>query len=126
MKISKNHLEKLLTAIVIAVYSLIGLWCCKQAVRIFIADTFVIPTRSMDPTLIPGDKIIVNKLLYGARVYRDFNFSEQGVCLQCTRLKGLRDIRRGDVVVFNMPYHKNCDTIKFIIKYIYLQYINNK
>lgn len=108
-----------MTAIIIAMCSLIGLWCCKQARRVFIADTFIIPTRSMTPTLIPGDKIIVNKLLYGARIYHDFNFSKQGVRLQCMRLKGLRDIQRGDVVVFNMPYHKGCDTIKFVINYVY-------
>ena len=119
MEINKNHVEKLLTAFIMAMCSFFCLWCCKQVRRIFIADTFIIPTRSMTPTLIPGDKIIVNKLLYGARIYRDFGFSKQGVRLQCTRLKGLRDIRRGDVVVFNMPYHKGCDTIKFVINYVY-------
>ena len=32
-------------------------------VRIFIADQFVIPTWSMAPTLMPGDRVVVNKLV---------------------------------------------------------------
>lgn len=95
------------------------LWCLHQTVRIFCFDTFVIPTHSMEPALIPGDRIIVNKMLYGARIYRSLHFSRNGERLQCWRTKGLRDIQRGDVVVFNMPYHRGCDTIKFIINYVY-------
>lgn len=73
----------------------------------------------MEPTLIKGDRIIVNKMLYGARIYKDFHFSRKGIALQCFRTNGLREIHRGDIVVFNMPYHKDCDTIKFVINYVY-------
>lgn len=73
----------------------------------------------MEPTLLPGDKIIVNKMLYGARIYRKFNFRRDGVTLQSFRTNGLRNIQRGDIVVFNMPYHDGCDTIKFVINYVY-------
>ena len=44
--------------------------------RIFIAEKFIIPTYSMYPTLIPGDRIMVNKLYHGARLYSSFDFSD--------------------------------------------------
>lgn len=115
----KKILAKLADYAATAIIAAAALWCAYQGSRIFLFDTFVIPTRSMEPTLIPGDRIVVNKTLYGARIYRDLHFSRQGVRLQCWRTNGLRDIRRGDVVVFNMPYHSDCDTIKFVINYVY-------
>ena len=45
---------------------LIGLFI---AMRVYVVDQFVIPTDSMRPTLIPGDYVIVNKLIAGARIY---------------------------------------------------------
>lgn len=33
--------------------------------RTFVADQFIIPTWSMAPTLVPGDRVVVNKLLMG-------------------------------------------------------------
>lgn len=44
--------------------------CCVFMVyyfcsRIFIADQFIIPTWSMAPTLVPGDRVVVNKLIMG-------------------------------------------------------------
>ena len=119
VSINKKLCLKIIDIILMLIIVSILLWCGKLAVRIFCFDTFVIPSHSMEPTLIPGDKIIVNKILYGARIYRDFNFSRDGVTLQSFRTNGLRDIQRGDIVVFNMPYHDGCDTMKFIINYVY-------
>ena len=60
--------------------------------RIFIAESFKVPSDSMRPTLVPGDKIWVNKLLYGARIYTSFNFDDHAP-LKCFRMPGLREIR---------------------------------
>lgn len=35
--------------------------------RALVADTFVIPSDSMSPTLLPGDKVRVDKTVFGAR-----------------------------------------------------------
>lgn len=115
----KKILYKTADSIATVIIAASSLWIAYQAKRIFCFDTFIIPTESMEPTLIPGDKIIVNKFLYGARIYRDFNFSRRGGELKSWRTKGLRGVRRGDIVVFNMPYHDDCDSIKFIINYVY-------
>ena len=44
--------------------------------RIFLVDQFTIPTSSMEPTLFPGDKVIVNKTIMSARLYTKFNFAK--------------------------------------------------
>ena len=87
-----------------------GLWLL---LRVLVFDYFTIPTGSMSPTLNPGDKVIVNKLLMGARIYTDFDFNTQGQELKSFRLKGIRRIKHNDIVVFNIPIHD--DRISFII-----------
>ncbi|MDE5980780.1 MAG: signal peptidase I, partial [Bacteroidaceae bacterium] len=86
-------------------------------VRIFVADQFIIPTWSMAPTLVPGDRVVVNKLLMGARIYTDFDFREGGQELKSVRMRGLRRLRYNDIVVFNYP--QVCDRIAFKINYVY-------
>ena len=62
-------------------------------IRIFIMDYFTIPTESMMPTLQPGDKVIVNKLTMGARLYADLHFDIKGQELKAVRTKGLRRLK---------------------------------
>jgi signal peptidase I len=57
--------------------------------RALAIEPFRIPTESMLPTLRPGDRLFVNKLVYGARIP-----------FTGLRLPALRAPRRGDVVVF--------------------------
>lgn len=85
--------------------------------RIFIADQFIIPTWSMAPTLVPGDRVVVNKLLMGARIYTDFDFRDGGQELKSMRIKGLRRLKHNDIVVFNYP--QVGDRIAFKINYVY-------
>lgn len=70
---------------------------------IFVADQFVIPTTSMAPTLIPGDRVIIDKTIMGARIYTDFKFRKGGQPLHCFRTKGRRPLRHNDIAVFNFP-----------------------
>lgn len=87
--------------------------------RIFIAESFKVPSDSMEPTLVPGDIIWVNKLLYGARIYTSFDFKDHAP-LKCFRMPGLREIRPGDVICFNYPLGYNKWTnIEFKINYVY-------
>jgi signal peptidase I len=61
-------------------------------IRAFVAQAYNIPSGSMKPTLLVGDFILVNKLVY--------RFSEP---------------QRGDIVVFKYPIDPNIDFIKRII-----------
>lgn len=93
---------------------LFGLWLLLRA---FVCDYFTIPTFSMYPTLKPGDEVIVNKLLMGARIYNDFHFDEKGVELKSWRTKGIRSIGHNDIVVFNYPYHNW--QVNFVINHVF-------
>ena len=42
--------------------------------RLFFADFYKVPSDSMYPTIEPGDFIVVNKLYFGARFYKNFDF----------------------------------------------------
>lgn len=85
--------------------------------RAFVADQFIIPTWSMAPTLVPGDRVVVNKLIMGARLYTDFDFRDGGQELKSMRMKGLRRLKHNDIVVFNYP--QVGDRIAFKINYVY-------
>jgi signal peptidase I len=63
--------------------------CLALGLRALAIEPFRIPTESMLPTLRPGDRLFVNKLVYGARI----PFTGM-------RLPAWRAPRRGDVVVF--------------------------
>ena len=87
--------------------------------RVFVTDRFHIRTSSMEPAFFPGDRIRVNKLLFGARIYTDFKFDADGAP-HCIRIPGLRRIRHNDVVVFNYPYgNDNWEKIEFKMNNVY-------
>lgn len=84
---------------------------------VFICDRFKISGTSMEPTLSHGEYVWVNKLLMGARIYKDFDFSSPD--LSSFRMPGIRKIRVNDMAVFNCPYGWNREKIEFRINYVY-------
>ncbi len=73
-------------------------------IRTLVVQAFTIPSGSMMDTLLVGDYILVNKFLYGPEVP-----------LTDARLPGLRDPRRGDIIVFKYPQDEKRDFIKRIV-----------
>ena len=82
---------------------------------IFMLDIYPVSTNSMLPSIQPGDRIIVNKLLFGARLYKNLNFLDGGE-LQTVRMKGFRGVNYNDVVVFNRAH-----PLAFDIKSVYVK-----
>ncbi len=88
-------------------------------VHLFVFQMYVIPTSSMEHSLLVGDYLYVSKVTYGPKmpntpvafpfVHHTMPFSQTkksfSECIKWPyhRLKGLREIERGDVVVFNFP-----------------------
>jgi len=70
-------------------------------VKTFILDASYIPSRSMMDVLQPGDYVLVNKFMYGARTPPALS-GDYGP-LPDIRLPALRDPRRGDILVFLFP-----------------------
>lgn len=85
--------------------------------RIFLFDQFITPTESMMPTLLPGDRIIVDKTIAGARIYKDIDFDPSGGTLRSFRTRGRRSVLPNDIVVFNFPNHDG--KINFVINNVY-------
>jgi len=83
-------------------------------------SSFKVPTGSMEPTILPGDYILVNKWLTGARIF-DVWESAEGKEVEIHRLPGIRKIKRNDVVVFNDPYYRSTDSISMDIKRYYVK-----
>ena len=68
-----NRIFNYIVDIIVSIAVVYGLWLLM---RVFVFDYFTIPTNSMYPTLKPGDKVVVNKLLMGARLYKKFDFRD--------------------------------------------------
>lgn len=86
-------IESLIVALILALF-----------IRQFIIQAFKIPTGSMRATLVEGDRILVNKFIYGAKIpFTDL------------RLPDLREPKRGDVIVFIYPQDPKKDFIKRLI-----------
>jgi len=95
---AKSTLREWIESIVIA-------FVLAMFIRTFIVQAFKIPSGSMRPTLIEGDRILVSKFIYGARI----------PLTDSLRLPGLRNPQRGDVVVFLYPEDPTRDFIKRLI-----------
>lgn len=89
----REYAETIVIALAIALF-----------VRSFVIQAFKIPSSSMEPTLLVGDHILVNKFIYGIRIP-----------LIGKRLVTFAQPRRGDVIVFVFPRDRSKDYIKRVI-----------
>ncbi len=69
----------------------------------FIIQAYKIASDSMNPTLLAGDHLLVNKFIFGGN----------GAWYE--KLLPYRQIRRGDLIVFKYPYDDHPDYIKRVI-----------
>ncbi len=90
-------------------------------INTFFFQAFKIPSSSMESSLYTGDRLFVSKLTYGPRIPQTpltipfthnviFGRESYSTLIQndYRRLKGFREVRRGDYVVFGFP---NGDTV---------------
>ena len=89
----REYLESIVVAVILALF-----------IRTFAVQAFKIPTGSMEPNLMIGDHLLVNKLVYSPSLspLKDTLF-------------GKRPIKRGHVVVFKFPEDPTRDFIKRVI-----------
>jgi signal peptidase I len=84
-------------------------------IRTFFIQAYKIPSGSMEPTLLIGDHILVNKLIYGLRLPDSlFGITIPGIPWG-QYLFPLESVHRGDVVVFVFPPDPTKDFIKRVI-----------
>jgi signal peptidase I len=79
----------------------VAIWLVLKA---FFVEAYRIPTGSMERTLLVGDRLLVNKLAYGA----DLPFTDH-------RLPGIEHPHRGDIIVFKYPVDRHINFIKRVV-----------
>jgi signal peptidase I len=87
-----EYIESLLVTIILALFG-----------TTFVVQAFKIPSESMEPTLLVGDHLLVNKFIFGGR---DQWYDS---------LLPYRHIRRGDVIVFKFPFQDHPHYVKRVI-----------
>ncbi len=90
---AREYFESICVAVILALF-----------IRTFVFQAFKIPTGSMEENLLIGDHLIVNKMLY----------APTGSALESAMVP-VRQVKRGDVVVFKFPQEPDRDFIKRII-----------
>jgi signal peptidase I len=90
---AREYFESLIVAVVLALF-----------VRTFGFQAFKIPTGSMEPNLLVGDHLLVNKFIFGPTL----------AGLEQTLLP-MRAVERGEVLVFKFPEDPERDFIKRVI-----------
>lgn len=82
--------------------------CAALLIRALFFEAFRIPSESMEETLKVGDFVLVSKLHYGPRLPMTVglpftNLYLENAGLPDLRLPGFSEVKRNDVVVFNVP-----------------------
>ena len=113
MKSWKKWEESVLT-LAFGICVLVLVWVLFQ---ITCFTSFRIPTDSMQPTLQPGDNILVNKSIMGARIFNIWEAAEDKE-IKIYRLPGIGKVKHNNVLVFHYPYpHKNDSLSMHLLKY---------
>lgn len=112
---AKNRFIDKIINLFLIVCVLTLLWLLLQVTCI---ATFKIPSDSMEPALLAGDNILVNKCVMGGRLFNIGDALEDEE-VNISRLPGWGKVKRNDVVVFNFPYlEQRWDSIAFrVMKY---------
>jgi signal peptidase I len=113
-------------------------WAAVAALilKTFVIEAYTIPTGSMEDTLLPGDFLLVTKFTLGATTPRNIPFTN--IALPYYQFPKLKEVKRGDIIVFEYPgdrdelrheeimnYIKRCvglpgDTITIVDKVLYV------
>jgi signal peptidase I len=94
---SKGKLRENIEAVVIAV-------ALALFINTFIVKTYKVPSGSMEPTIQIGDRILVNKFIYGVKL----PFIHKTII-------SVKEPKQGDIVVFVPPMPKAPDYIKRVV-----------
>ena len=79
-------------------------------------EIYVVPTGSMEDTILTGDMLIGNKFIYGMRtpIWIGIPYTRLGFHIPWYRLPAFKEVKSGDVTIFEYPrdpfqkYVKRC------------------
>ena len=84
--------------------SFFGVLLLVLVIRSFVGQLFVVPTGSLEPTIMPKAYILVNQFAYGLRLP-----------LFETKILPVAEPKRGDIVLFHSTTSPNFDLIKRVV-----------
>jgi len=116
-----NKVKKFLAIIENLIFMIFCMIVILFLVQLFCFTSFKIPSDSMGPALKDGDRILVNKMIKGARLFNVFAaLDNKDVTIY--RMPGLGHFKRNDVLVFNFPYQMNrWDSIRMNVMQYYVK-----
>jgi signal peptidase I len=88
----REYIESLLVTVILALFG-----------TTFVVQAFKIPSQSMEPTLLVGDHLLVNKFIFGGRGH------------WYDSMLPYREIHRGDIIVFKFPFQDHPHYVKRVI-----------
>jgi signal peptidase I len=88
----REYIESLLVTVLLALFG-----------TTFVVQAFKIPSQSMEPTLLVGDHLLVNKFIFGGRGH------------WYDAVLPYRDVHRGDVIVFKFPFQDHPHYVKRVV-----------
>lgn len=78
--------------------------------QIFAISSFTVPSDSMSPAILPGDRILVPKVATGARIFNIVK-AAGGETVKIWRIPGWDTFKRDDILVFNFPHNDSWNKI---------------
>ena len=108
MKKKRNYKEEFRVLVVLIIIAF--------TVKTSIAEIYVVPTGSMERTILVGDMLFGNKFIYGMRTpnWLGVPYTRMGFDIPSWRLPNFKEVESGDVVIFEFPrdpfqkYVKRC------------------
>ncbi|MCU7496324.1 MAG: signal peptidase I [Ignavibacteria bacterium] len=101
LKQVKTPKEKFRNFVETLVFALIG----ALLIKTFLLESSRIPTGSMENTILVGDFVLVNKVIYGSTTPRNIPFTN--ITLPHFSFPAIREPKAKDVVVFDWPGYTN-------------------
>ena len=126
-----NRLKKALSEI----KSLFLLILIILTIKVTIFEMYIVPTGSMENTIMTGDFLVGNRFVYGMRTPDRIGLMDFSTKLPSLKFPSFKEPKRGDVIIFKFPrdtrqkYVKRCvaepgDVLEIKDKAIYIN--NNK
>ena len=108
MKKRRNYREEIRVLMILVIIAF--------TVKTSVAEIYVVPTGSMENTILVGDMLFGNKFIYGMKTptWLGIPYTRRGFDIPWVRLPKFKKVENGDVVIFEFPrdpfqkYVKRC------------------
>ena len=78
------------------------------SVKVTVLEAYIVPTGSMEKTIMTGDFLIGSRFVYGMRTpnWIGIPYTDSGIFIPSIKFPKFREPAKGDVLIFNYPRDK--------------------